>query len=89
MEDSECADGLTCHHDIVTNAWFCSEMDEEPTHGKSVGEACMTTDECADSLICKDVMHLNGYTELLCAEMDEEPACVNLDVGTGLTNSYD
>ena len=52
----------------------CAEMDEEPTHGKSVGETCTTTEECADSLICKDVMTSDSSSyEMLCAHSFEAP----------------
>jgi hypothetical protein len=49
-------------------------MDDPINPGKAVGEPCTTTDECADTLICKDVMTSDGSSyEMLCAHSYEPP----------------
>ena len=49
-------------------------MDDPNYQGKSVGEPCMYTDECADPLICKDVMTSDSSSyEMLCAQPFETP----------------
>ena len=48
------------------------EQSETGEGDKSVGEACTATSECADGLICKDVMTSDGTdTELRCGEIDD------------------
>ena len=40
QHDSECAYGLSCYHDNMTNIMSCAEMDYPTSGGLALGEHC-------------------------------------------------